>query len=284
MNRCIQCYRCSRFYQEFAGYRDLGVMQIGNQVYFGRYKDGTLESPFAGNLADICPTGVYTDKPSRFIGRRWDFERRPSICINCSLGCHTVVSARYREVVRQEARFNEGVNGYFICDRGRYGFSYTNDVERPRKARIDGKEATWAKALQAVSERLLRLTQESGSTAVACVGSARSNLETQAALKRLCQAKDWQGPVFWMNQDLEKKVKTAVSKLKEKPAVSLRDLEQADYILVVGVDPINEAPVLAMAMRQAHAAGAGSLFGVADERNHQSGYGPRNQRPPKAII
>jgi NADH-quinone oxidoreductase subunit G len=256
MNRCIQCYRCSRFYQEFAGYRDLGVMQIGNQVYFGRYKDGTLESPFAGNLADICPTGVYTDKPSRFIGRRWDFERRPSICINCSLGCHTVVSARYREVVRQEARFNEGVNGYFICDRGRYGFSYTNDVERPRKARIDGKEATWAKALQAVSERLLRLTQESGSTAVACVGSARSNLETQAALKRLCQAKDWQGPVFWMNQDLEKKVKTAVSKLKEKPAVSLRDLEQADYILVVGVDPINEAPVLAMAMRQAQRRGA----------------------------
>ena len=100
MNRCIQCYRCSRFYQEFSGYRDLGVMQIGSRVYFGRYKAGTLDSPFAGNLTDICPTGVYTDKPSRFFGRRWDYERSPSVCINCSLGCHTVVSARYRQIVR----------------------------------------------------------------------------------------------------------------------------------------------------------------------------------------
>jgi NADH-quinone oxidoreductase subunit G len=260
MNRCIQCYRCSRFYQEFAGYRDLGVLQIGNRVCFGRYKEGTLESPFAGNLIDICPTGVYTDKPSRFIGRRWDFERSPSVCINCSLGCHTVVSARYREVVRQESRFSEVVNGHFICDRGRYGFSYTNQVERPRQARIDGKEATWKNALQTASERLSRLTQESGPAAVACVGSVRSGLETQAALKRLCQAKDWQGPVFWMNHDMERKVKTAVLKLKGKLAFSLRDLEHADYILAVGIDPINEAPMLAVAMRQAQRRGAKVLL------------------------
>ena len=78
MNRCIHCYRCSRFYQEFAGYRDLGAMQIGDRTYFGRVPSGTLESPFSGNLADICPTGVYTDKPSRYFGRRWDFQRSPA--------------------------------------------------------------------------------------------------------------------------------------------------------------------------------------------------------------
>ena len=77
MNRCIQCYRCSRFYQDFAGYRDLGVMGIAGRVYFGRFNDGILENPFSGNLIDICPTGVYTDKPSRYTGRRWDFERSP---------------------------------------------------------------------------------------------------------------------------------------------------------------------------------------------------------------
>ena len=131
MNRCIHCYRCSRFYQEFAGYRDLGVMQIGNRTFFGRYQEGILESPFTGNLSDICPTGVYTDKPSRFFGRRWDYERAPSLCINCSLGCHTIASSRYREVVRQEARYSEAVNGYFICDRGRHGFYYTSSRDVP---------------------------------------------------------------------------------------------------------------------------------------------------------
>ena len=124
MNRCIQCWRCRNFYQEFAGYRDFGAMQIGNRMYFGRYEDGPLESPFSGNIIDICPTGVLTDKPARFVGRRWDFERAPSLCLHCSLGCNTTGSARYRQMWRQEGRFNEAVNGYFICDRGRYGFAY----------------------------------------------------------------------------------------------------------------------------------------------------------------
>ncbi len=124
MNRCIHCWRCRNFYQGFAGYRDYGAMQIGNRMYFGRFEDGPLESPFAGNLIDVCPTGVLTDKPGRFVGRRWDFERAPSLCLHCSLGCNTTGSARYRALVRLEGRFNEMVNGYFICDRGRYGFAY----------------------------------------------------------------------------------------------------------------------------------------------------------------
>lgn len=256
MNRCIQCYRCSRFYKEFAGYRDLGVMQIGSRVYFGRYKAGTLESPFAGNLTDICPTGVFTDKPSRFIGRRWDYERSPSVCINCSLGCHTVVSTRYRQIVRQEAKFSEAVNGHFICDRGRYGFYYAGQDERPRYPMIRGKETSWDNSLQAAFDGLERISRESGRAAVACVGSVRSSLETQAALKRLCQTKGWQGPVYGMDLDIEVKVKTAASELDPDLAVSLRDLEKADYILAVGVDPVNEAPMLAMAMRQAQRKGA----------------------------
>ena len=256
MNRCIQCYRCSRFYQEFAGYRDLGVMQIGSRVYFGRQKAGTLHSPFAGNLTDICPTGVYTDKPSRFIGRRWDYERSPSVCINCSLGCRTVVSARYRQIVRQEARFNEAINGYFICDRGRYGFYYSGQDERPRHPKIHGKEASWETSIKTVSDELARVSAEFGPEAVACAGAARSSLETLAALKRLCRTKRWQGPVYGMDPGIQVKVKTAVSALDHDLAVSLRDLEMADYILAVGADSVNEAPMLAMAMRQAQRNGA----------------------------
>ena len=139
MNRCIQCYRCSRFYQAYTGYQDLGVMGIASRVYFGRYRAGTLKSPYAGNLIDICPTGVYTDRPSRYTGRQWDYERRPSICIHCSLGCSLTVNTRYREIVRQEARHHSMVNGHFICDRGRYGFYYANLEDRPRSGGVDGQ-------------------------------------------------------------------------------------------------------------------------------------------------
>jgi NADH-quinone oxidoreductase subunit G len=251
MNRCIHCYRCSRFYQEFCGYRDLGALQSANRVYFGRFEEGILESPFTGNLSDICPTGVYTDKPSRFFGRRWDYERSPSLCINCSLGCHTVASSRYREVVRQEARYSEAVNGYFICDRGRHGFHYAKNETRPRQALIDGEEVSTEEAIQTTRERLEQISLNAGTDAVAWVGSERSCLETQASIKRICQMKGWKGPSYFLDQALTSKVRTAVSRLAPELTVSLREIESADFILAVGADPINEAPMLALAMRQA---------------------------------
>jgi len=251
MNRCIQCWRCRRFYQEFAGYRDLGALQIAYHTYFGRAKDGQLESPFSGNIIDICPTGVYTDRPSRFTGRRWDVERRPSLCIHCSLGCNIITSVRYREMVRLEARFSKSVNGYFICDRGRYGFYYTNHPERPRRARIGTDEVPLDKAIQTAAERISHLSHRDGSKAIACLGSTRSSLENQAMLMKLCRVQGWNEPAYFETPALADKVKRAVSRLEEGLAVSMREMEKADFVLAVGADPVNEAPMLALAMRQA---------------------------------
>jgi NADH-quinone oxidoreductase subunit G len=257
MNRCIHCYRCSRYYQEFTGYRDLGVMRNASRTYFGRFQDGILESPFTGNLSDICPTGVYTDKPSRFFGRRWDYQRSPSVCINCCLGCHTVASIRYREVKRQEARFSKDVNGYFICDRGRYGFFYANLESRPRSASVDGREVLWDQAVQATKNKLAQISRDAGPSAVAVAGSPRSSLETQAMLKHLCRINGWAKPVFFMDPALTTRVKTSMARLEWELTVSLSEVEKADYILAVGADPVNEAPMLALAMRQARRNGAG---------------------------
>jgi NADH-quinone oxidoreductase subunit G len=252
MNRCIHCWRCRRFYQEFAGYRDLGAMQIAYHTYFGRFQDGPLESPFSGNLIDICPTGVYTDKPSRFTGRRWDFERGPSLCIHCSLGCHIITSARYREMVRLEARFSESVNGYFICDRGRYGFYYTNHPERPRRPRVGTEEVSWEKAIRRAAEKLSEITEKNGAQSVACLGSTRSSLENQAMLKHFCELQGWREPKYFVGPSIERKVKKAASRLDKRLAISMREIERADFIIAVGVDPVNEAPMLTLAMRQAH--------------------------------
>jgi len=255
MNRCIHCWRCRRFYQEFSGYRDLGAMQIGNRTYFGRSCSGALESPFSGNLIDVCPTGVFTDKPARYKGRRWDFERAPTLCLHCSLGCNITGSARYREVVRVEARHHPNVNGYFVCDRGRFGFAYANHPERPRRARIKGKEVSWDRAIAYTAGQWSALQNRAGNSAIACLGSPRNSLETQAALARFCELLGLSDPGFLLDRDLERRVKTAVSKLDERVAISMREIEESDFILTVGVDPIHEAPMLALAMRQAYRKG-----------------------------
>jgi NADH-quinone oxidoreductase subunit G len=256
MNRCIQCYRCKRFYQDFCGYRDFGVMGIASRTYFGRYSDGPLENPFSGNLIDICPTGVLTDKPARFKGRRWDFQRTPSLCIHCSLGCHTVVSARYRELMRVEARYAEDINGHFICDRGRFGFAFANHPERPRQTRIHGNAATYEDALQSAADRLKTISQSAGPDAIASAASFRSSVETQMGLKFMALTLGWRSPVFFMDRLQQDKVSAAVAGLTPDLAISLREVEHADAILVLGADPIREAPMLALAMRQAQRAGA----------------------------
>ena len=87
MNRCIQCYRCVRFYRDYAGGKDFDVFGSQNRIYFGRYQDGPLESVFSGNLVEVCPTGVFTDKTlKKHYTRKWDLQSAPSICSFCGVG------------------------------------------------------------------------------------------------------------------------------------------------------------------------------------------------------
>ena len=250
MNRCIQCYRCARFYQEYAGYRDLGVTGIGTRVYFGRASSGTLESPFAGNLIDICPTGVYTDKPSRFMGRRWDFERQPSVCLHCSLGCNLTVSARYRQVVRHEARHHSAVNGHFICDRGRYGYPYASLATRPRQAMAAGKEDALDAVIGLAKSGIDDAIRSHGPQSVAVAASARCSLETLAVITDACRRGGWMAPGVTATDRLAANLQTAVGCLEADLAVSLSEIASAADVLVIGADPLNEAPMLALSLRQ----------------------------------
>ena len=251
MNRCIHCYRCSRFYQEYAGGRDFGPMQIANRVFFGRYKDGRLESPFSGNIVDLCPTGVLTDKTARYRARHWDLQRGPQICPHCSLGCNTTASVRYREVVRIQPRVNPEVNGHFLCDRGRFSHGYANLPERPRQARVDGQDTTPDQALAEAFERLSDLARRHGPQSVAVLGSTRCTLETLGMLGRLAKSQGWLGPALFPDQNLALKTRLAVAGLEPDLARGLAEAAKADFILCLGTDVTNEGPMLALALRQA---------------------------------
>ena len=131
MNRCIACYRCERYYKDYAGGKDLGAQASHDHVYFGRHEEGILESEFSGNLVEVCPTGVFTDKPFlKQYSRKWDLQSAPSICHGCAVGCNIAPGERYGKVKRVHNRYHDEVNGYFICDRGRFGSGYLNSKLR----------------------------------------------------------------------------------------------------------------------------------------------------------
>src|SRR5512141_2167915 len=134
MIRCIQCYRCVRFYRDYAGGRDLNVFATHNHVYFGRHEDGTLENEFSGNLVEVCPTGVFTDKTlKKHYTRKWDLTNGPSVCVHCSVGCNTILGERYGTLRRTLSRYHGDINGYFLCDRGRFGYEFMESTDRIRQ-------------------------------------------------------------------------------------------------------------------------------------------------------
>jgi NADH-quinone oxidoreductase subunit G len=112
-------------------------------------------------------------------------------------------------------------------------------------------EVSLDKAIQTAAEKILHVNQKNGPKAIACLGSTRSSLENQAMLVRLCQAHGWNEPTYFETPAMAKKAKRAVSRLDVGLAVSMREMEKADLILAIGADPVNEAPMLALAMRQA---------------------------------
>jgi NADH-quinone oxidoreductase subunit G len=262
MNRCIQCYRCARFYQDYAGGTDFGVTGSAARVYFGRFEDGALESPFSGNLVDICPTGVFTDKTGRFRARYWDYQFAPSICQHCSVGCNTAPQAYHRELIKVVARRNDQVNGWFICDRGRFDKKAINDPARLREPRVDGTVVDYDAALDAAVSRIHDFIEVNGPESLALVGSPRLSLEGCILLGELARNLPGASLSYFADPASERGSLAAAGILNDDNVASVVDLQSADCIALFSVDLIEEGPMLAPAIRKAWLAGA-KVFYVA---------------------
>lgn len=254
MNRCIQCYRCVRTYKDYCGGEDFGVMGAQQRIFFGRFKEGALESDFSGNLIDFCPTGVFTDRTSRFQTRYWDLQQAPSICPHCSLGCATLPGGRYQQLQRVRAGENRLTNDSFICDRARFGSDWVNHPERPREARIGGEKVSLQEVLQELELRLRTLVAEQGPQAVRLLGSPRASLEANLLLKKLAQQLQLPPPYFEVHPRRALAARVAAN-IPSGLLASLKQVRQSDLVVVFGVDPLNEAPLLALALRQVVRAG-----------------------------
>jgi len=246
-NRCIQCYRCVRTYRDYCGGADFGVMGSRQRLFFGRMRPGRLESPFSGNLVDVCPTGVFTDRTFRYTSRSWDLQEAMSICPHCSVGCATFPGARFRELQRVKAGVDRDVNGFFICDRGRFGYAHANHPKRLRAARIGEEQVDPSQALDALDRQLADIIGLHGVHSVALLASPHASLETMGLLKLWSERLGGAHVVF---DDRALRDRTVRASLP-LPHRSLAEIGRSDCVVLVGVDPMNEGPLLALAVRQA---------------------------------
>lgn len=249
MNRCITCYRCVRFYRDYAGGEDLAALASRDHTYFGRHQDGVLQNEFSGNLVEVCPTGVFTDKTLlKQYTRKWDLQSAPSVCHGCAVGCNIIPGERYGKLKRVHNRFNHEVNGYFLCDRGRFGNGYVNSEKRLNFAGQRSGDGSF-RAIKRNTAIELAAGWMYGRN-VAAVGSPRASVESNWLLKNLVGAKNFYSG-FSAAEGAT--IQRALTILKASHALSpsVRQMESADAILVLGEDITHTAPRVALALRQA---------------------------------
>ena len=170
--RCVLCSRCVRFCQEVTGTGELGIEERGTHSTLHLAEGRSLDNAYSGNVVDLCPVGALTDRDFRFRRRVWYLKRAASICPGCSRGCNTEIHYDLgrdhknlesgRRVMRLKPRFNEDVNKWWLCDRGRYGYGAIDEgrLTQPRVAR-DGQvsETDWQDALGEAARQLDDMTR-----------------------------------------------------------------------------------------------------------------------------
>lgn len=128
--RCILCSRCVRFTDEVSKTFELGIFNRGDKSEIGVFQDKPLENDYATNTVDICPVGALTSKDFRFRQRVWYLKTADMICTGCSTGCNITIDYNEEGVFRVKPRYNQEVNGYWMCDKGRALYSFPNKERR----------------------------------------------------------------------------------------------------------------------------------------------------------
>ncbi|WP_444932083.1 NADH-quinone oxidoreductase subunit NuoG [Microbulbifer sp. SSSA002] len=271
MNRCITCYRCVRFYHDYAGGEDLQALGRNHQVFFGRNTEGKLENGFSGNLVEVCPTGVFTDRTfSQHFVRKWDLQTAASVCEHCAVGCNTAPGAResgnnrdplLRRVVNL---YHHDINGYFLCDRGRFGYEYVNSKSRITQV-LSAREDTVISSTADADERLHKeippqegvftlseklAAAHRGEHRLIGIGSPRASLENNFALLKFVGRQNF---FSGLNQR-DMRLLQLINRIQSDSNIhspTLPEIECADAVLILGENIYNTAPRVSLAVRQA---------------------------------
>jgi len=225
-NRCILCTRCVRFMRDVDGDAQIGITDRGAGSEIATYKEEGVHSLLSGNLMDVCPVGAITTRDYRFKSRPWDNPlAADTICTFCSKGCNTTVWIKAKPewakgavMARVTPRFNPEVNGYWMCDIGRFGYHWVESdqrVTRPLVRTANGVQqpTAWHDCLRALTSRLESV--EKG-PAFGFLASAHASLEELHLLKRLASTLQSQIHLSWT---VSEKPQPAGSKFKV-PAVN----------------------------------------------------------------
>ena len=254
--RCILCYRCVRVCGEGMDVWALGIQNRAVSSVIAPNEEDHLDCEECGMCIDICPVGALTSGAYRYKTRPWEMNHVATICTHCGDGCKTTLGVRRcdtgAEIVRGDNRDKSGINGDFLCVKGRYAFDFAHSPERLTQPLIrkNGKltPATWEEAFELIGRRFREVREQNGGSAIGVIGSNRTTNEENYLLSKFARV-----VLKTNNVDHHRTADypALAAALHGKPGktASMREVLSAPAILLIGNDPTNQHPLLAWQIR-----------------------------------
>jgi len=234
--RCILCWRCTRFSEEISGERELALIQRGVHTIIGTFNDEPAQSNYQGNWTEICPVGALTSRQYRFVSRPWDLDRTATICPGCSMGCNIQLDARNNRIGRFQSRENLAVDDSWLCDFGRFSFpNFQRQGQDRPQIRRNGRLETvsYDEAITFTADAL----KQAGRQAAGWASPAASN-EELFLFQRLFRE-------VLESPNLDHRSAVLVDAEPDDMSLPIADIERCDHVIVLGgQDVIDAAPVL----------------------------------------
>jgi len=254
--RCILCYRCIRVCGEGMDVWALGIQNRGSSSIIAPNKEDHLECEECGMCIDICPVGALTSGAYRYKTRPWEMKHVGTVCAHCGDGCKTTLGVRRADtgmqIVRGDNRDKSGINGDFLCIKGRYAFDFAHNEERIQLPLIkrEGKfvPSTWEQAFELIASKFKEALTNSGPGSIGVIGSNRTSNEENYLLQKFARL-----ALGTNNIDHHRTADfpAFASALAGKPnaTASMRDVHDAPAVLLIGNDPTEQHPLLAWQIR-----------------------------------
>jgi len=261
--RCILCYRCVRMCGEGMDVWALGIQNrgvtsvIAPNGFSADGQTGQLDCEQCGMCIDVCPVGALTSGSYRYKTRPWEMNHVSTVCTHCADGCKVTLGVRQSndgsEIVRADNRDKSGMNGDFLCAKGRFGFDFVESPERlttplVRNMKGELEPSTWEHALRLAGKKLKEIRDTRGGEAIGVIGSNRTTNEENYLLQKFARTVLKTNNIDHRRSTGFAEFASALAGHSGKTA-GLEDTAKACAVLLVGGDPTEEHPLLAWTLR-----------------------------------
>jgi NADH-quinone oxidoreductase subunit G len=255
--RCILCYRCVRMCGEGMDVWALGIQNRGATSTIAPNGGDHLDCEQCGMCIDACPVGALTSGTYRYKTRPWEMNHVSTVCTHCGDGCKVTLGIRQAndgaEIIRADNRDKSGINGDFLCAKGRFGFDFVDSKDRLTKPLIRNAQgklepATWEQAIRVVATKFKEIRDRKGGSSIGVIGSNTTTNEENYLLQKFARTVLATNNIDHVRSTDYAGFAKALAG-HEHRAASLRDTETAKAILLIGGNPTEEHPLLAWNIR-----------------------------------